>query len=100
VCCVSFDRGVILCAVFRSIVVLFCVMCLICLLCLIVLPLPLGKNPSAVKISNKRYHNNCFGIIDIFSEIVYLSDCIKLIYVKSSFINCDGGSRFSICSTL
>jgi hypothetical protein len=31
VCCVSFERGVI------------------CLLCLIVLPLPPGKNPSAVK---------------------------------------------------
>jgi hypothetical protein len=32
-----------LCAVFRSIVVLFCVMCVICVLCLIVVPLPPGE---------------------------------------------------------
>jgi type IV secretory pathway component VirB8 len=41
-------------AVFRLIVVLFCVMCVICLLCLIVLPLPPGKNPFAVKINNNK----------------------------------------------
>jgi hypothetical protein len=33
---VSFIVCVVLCAVFRLIVVLFCVMCVICLLCLIV----------------------------------------------------------------
>jgi hypothetical protein len=48
----SFIVCVVLCAVFRFIVVLFCVMCVICLLCLIVLPLPTGKNPLAVKINN------------------------------------------------
>jgi hypothetical protein len=35
-CSVSFIVSVVLCAVFRLIVVLFCVMCVICLLCLIV----------------------------------------------------------------
>jgi hypothetical protein len=35
-CVVSFIVCVVLCAVFRLIVVLFCVMCVICLLCLIV----------------------------------------------------------------
>jgi Flp pilus assembly protein TadB len=35
-CSVSFIGCVVLCAVFRLIVVLFCVMCVICLLCLIV----------------------------------------------------------------
>jgi hypothetical protein len=44
---------VVLCAVFRSVVVLFCVMCVICVLCLIIVPLPPGKNPFAVKINNK-----------------------------------------------
>jgi hypothetical protein len=37
--CVSFDR------------VLFCVMSVVCVLRLIVVPLPLGKNPFAVKIN-------------------------------------------------
>jgi hypothetical protein len=41
---------VVLCAVFRLIVVLFCVMCVICVLCLIVVPLPPGETPFAVKI--------------------------------------------------
>jgi hypothetical protein len=41
-----------LCAVFRFIVLLFCVMCVISLLCLIVLLLAPGKNPFAVKINN------------------------------------------------
>jgi hypothetical protein len=40
---------VVLCVVFRLIVVLFCVMCY---LCLIVVPLPPGKNLFAVKINN------------------------------------------------
>jgi hypothetical protein len=51
---------VVLCAVFRLIVVLFCVMCvvcvlcLVCMLCLIVVPLPPDENPFAVKINNKN----------------------------------------------
>jgi hypothetical protein len=48
---------VVLCVVFHLIVVLFCVMRVICLLCLIVLPLPLGKNPFAVKINNNNNNN-------------------------------------------
>jgi hypothetical protein len=41
---------VVLCAVFRLIVVLFCVMCVVCVLCLIVVPLPPGEKPSAAKV--------------------------------------------------
>jgi hypothetical protein len=41
---------VVLCAVFRLIVVLFCVMCVICVLCLIVVPLPPGNNQYGIKI--------------------------------------------------
>jgi hypothetical protein len=47
---VSIILCVVLCAVFRLIVVLF--WCVICLLCLIVKPLPPGKNPFAV---NQHY---------------------------------------------
>jgi hypothetical protein len=43
---------VVLGAVFRLIVVLFCVMCAICLLCFTVLPLSPGKTPFPVKINN------------------------------------------------
>jgi hypothetical protein len=46
--------GVILCTVFRLIVVLFCVMCVVCVLCLIVVPLPPGENPFEVKINNSH----------------------------------------------
>jgi hypothetical protein len=53
---------VVLCTVFRLIVVLFCVMCVICVLCLTVVPLPPGENPFAVKINNKI-------IISIFMTI-------------------------------
>jgi hypothetical protein len=53
-----------LCAVFRLIVVLFCVMCVICLLCLIVLLLPPGKNPLAVKINNNN--NNNIGLLNFY----------------------------------
>jgi hypothetical protein len=60
-CSVSFIVCVVLCAVFRLIVMLFCVMCVICLLCLIVLPLPPGKNPFAVKIYNNNNNNNKFN---------------------------------------
>jgi hypothetical protein len=41
---------VVLCNVYRLIVVLFCVMCVVCVLCLIVVPLPLGENTFAIKI--------------------------------------------------
>jgi hypothetical protein len=44
---------VVLYAVFRLIVVLFCVIDVICLVCHIVLPLPPGKTPFAVKINYK-----------------------------------------------
>jgi hypothetical protein len=50
-CSVSFIVCVVLCSVFRLIVVLFCVICVICVLCLIVVTLPPGKKPSAVKIN-------------------------------------------------
>jgi hypothetical protein len=46
---------VVLCAVFRLIVVLFCVMCVICVLCLIVVPLPPGKYPFSVKLNNNNF---------------------------------------------
>jgi hypothetical protein len=49
-CSVYFTVFVVLCAVFRLSVVLFCVMCVICLLWLNVLPLQPGKTPFAVKI--------------------------------------------------
>jgi hypothetical protein len=51
---------VILCTMFRLIVVLFCVKCvvcvwcLVCVLCLIVVPLPPDENPFAVKINNNN----------------------------------------------
>jgi hypothetical protein len=45
---------VVLCAVFRLIVVLFCVMCVIIVLCLIVVPLPPGQYLFAVKINNNN----------------------------------------------
>jgi hypothetical protein len=52
---------VILCTIFRLIVVLFCVMCVVCVLCLIVVPLPPGETPFAVKISNKNNTINRYG---------------------------------------
>jgi hypothetical protein len=48
---------VVLCAVFRLIVVLFCVMRVICVLCLIVVPLPPRKYSFAVKINNNNNNN-------------------------------------------
>jgi hypothetical protein len=48
---------VVLCTVFRLIVVLFCVICVVCVLCLIVLPLPPGENTFAVKINNNNNNN-------------------------------------------
>jgi hypothetical protein len=57
-CSVSVIVCVVLCAVFRLIVVLFCVMCVICVLSLIVVPLPPGKYPFAVKINNNYNNNN------------------------------------------
>jgi hypothetical protein len=49
---------VVLCAVFRLIVVLFCVMCVICVLCLIVVLLPPSENPFVVKINDNNNNNN------------------------------------------
>jgi hypothetical protein len=45
---------VVLCAVLRSIVVLFCLMCVIGVLCVIVVPLSSGITPLAVKINNNN----------------------------------------------
>jgi type IV secretory pathway component VirB8 len=45
---------VVLCSVFRLIVVLFCGMYVVCVLCLIVVPLRPGENPFAVKINNNN----------------------------------------------
>jgi hypothetical protein len=42
---------VVLCTVFRLIVVLFCVMCVVCVMCLIIVPLPPRENPFSVKIN-------------------------------------------------
>jgi hypothetical protein len=53
--CRVFIVCVFLCAVFRLIVVLFCMMCVICVLCLIVVPLPPGENPFAVKYKYMKY---------------------------------------------
>jgi hypothetical protein len=50
--CRVFIVRVVLCAVFRLIIVLFSVVCVVCVLCLIVVPLPPDKNPFAVKINN------------------------------------------------
>jgi type IV secretory pathway component VirB8 len=67
----SFILCVVLCAMFRLIVVLFCVMCVICLLCLVVLPLPPDKNPFAVKINNyNSYYLICSATRRIFLEWV------------------------------
>jgi hypothetical protein len=54
---------VVLCAVFRLIVVIFCV------LCLIVVPLPPGENPFAVKINinNNNNNNNLHLSVDLLS---------------------------------
>jgi hypothetical protein len=49
---------VVLCAVFRLIVVLFCVMSVNCVLCLTVVPLTPGENPLAVKINDNNNYNN------------------------------------------
>jgi hypothetical protein len=52
---------VVLCTVFRLIVVLFCVMCVVCMLCLvcvlcfIVVPSSPGENPFVVQINNYIY---------------------------------------------
>jgi hypothetical protein len=43
-----------LCAGFRLIVVLFCVICVICVFCLIVLRLPSGENTFAIIINNNN----------------------------------------------
>jgi hypothetical protein len=45
---------VVLCTVFRLIVVLFSVTSVICVLCLMVVPLPPGENSFAIKINNNN----------------------------------------------
>jgi hypothetical protein len=62
--CRVFIVCVILCTMFRLIVVLFCVKYVVCVLCLTVVPLPPGENPFAVKINNK---------IIIISHACYIS---------------------------
>jgi hypothetical protein len=62
---------VVLCAVFRLIVVLFCMMCVVCVLCLIVVPLPPGENPFEVKINN---NDNKFGAR---GSVVVKAPCCK-----------------------
>jgi hypothetical protein len=54
---------VVLCAVFRMIVVLFCFMCVIGVLCLTVVPLPPGESSFSVKISNIIY--KLFSFLDL-----------------------------------
>jgi hypothetical protein len=51
---VSFIVCVVLCAVFRLSIELFCVMCVICVLCFIVVALPPDENSCAVKINNNH----------------------------------------------
>jgi Na+-transporting NADH:ubiquinone oxidoreductase subunit NqrF len=46
-----------LCAVFRLIIMLFCVICVICVLCILVVRLPLDRTPFAVKINNNNNNN-------------------------------------------
>jgi hypothetical protein len=58
-----------LCAVFRLIVVLFCV------LCLIVVRLPPGRNQFAVKINNNNNNNNSNRIKDKISRPMFYLEC-------------------------
>jgi hypothetical protein len=67
-CVISYILCVVLCTVFRLIVVLFCVMLVVCVLCLIVVPLPPGENPYAVKINNIDkifYFMKTFGGVEL-----------------------------------
>jgi hypothetical protein len=60
---------VVLCNVFRLIVVLFCVLCVICVLCLIVVQLPPGENSFAVKIDIDNNNNSIqFFIIYVLCQ--------------------------------
>jgi hypothetical protein len=74
----------ILCAVYRLIVVLFCVMCVICLLCRIVLPLQPGKTPFAFKINNNKetlHHDQvgipCGDILNYPETLKKWNECVK-----------------------
>jgi hypothetical protein len=74
----------VLCNVFRLIVVLFCVMCVICVLCLIVVPLPPGTNQFAVKRNNNkirisvRFPTHCMTYADSWSRQI-LPSRLKLV---------------------
>jgi hypothetical protein len=81
VCSVSFIVCVVLCAVFCLSVVCYFVMCVICVLCLIVVPLPPGKNPSAVKINN----NNISIYILYILKLSFLDDELG----NTVFVICD-----------
>jgi hypothetical protein len=76
---VVFLFRVVLRAVFRLIVVLFCVMYVICVLCLIVLPLPPDENPFAVKINN---NNNNY----LITHKVYKGRLLTLFQILTSDI--------------
>jgi type IV secretory pathway component VirB8 len=87
---------VVLCAVFRLIVVLFCVMCVICVLCLIVVPLPPSENPFAVKINNNNKNYNIVVTIqrEIKKHVIltaaqhrYRVKIIVIMYCKLLFVS-------------
>jgi hypothetical protein len=64
---------VILCTVFRLIVVLFWVMCVVCVLCLTVVPLPPGENTFEVKINIILYlYLLMYLILSSFILFIYL----------------------------
>jgi hypothetical protein len=69
---------VLLCTVFRLIVVLFCVMCVICVLCLIVVPLPPGETPFAVKYKYIIYNSLHVAPFEI-TRIDTFSNCVTVI---------------------
>jgi hypothetical protein len=58
---------VIVCTMFRLIVVLFCVKCVVCVLCLIVVPLPPGENTFAVKINKNNKKNTTSPVLNQFT---------------------------------
>jgi hypothetical protein len=64
---------IILCTMFRLIVVLFCVKCAVFMLRLTVVPLPPGENPFAVKIKNNEHNAVAFYARDAFVKISHYS---------------------------
>jgi hypothetical protein len=86
---VSFIVCVVLCAVLCLSVVCYFVWCVTCELCLIVVPLPPGKNPFAVKISNNSNNNNNEIITLGWINQTILSHLIDLNF-KPKYDKCDG----------